>query len=194
MALPCRWTGTEPYWAGFAVAFVSLATIGQSLNKAAMRMLGTLVAVVVALTIIALFSQSRWLFMLLLSLWVGFCTYMMGGTSTSISGTSAASWRDHRMDAGPDSVNAFDIAILRAQETGLGILVYSLVAVLLWPSNSGKTSSLPRQSGLDPAPALQAYSGTDAGQGAAEKAQALRGQEVQDQTRFEPAPGCGGDR
>ncbi len=40
------------------------------------------------------------------------------------------------MDGGPDPVNAFDTAILRAQETGLGILVYSLVAIFLWPSSS----------------------------------------------------------
>ena len=40
------------------------------------------------------------------------------------------------MDAGPDSINAFNTATLRAQETGLGILVYSLVAIFLWPSNS----------------------------------------------------------
>jgi uncharacterized membrane protein YccC len=38
------------------VAFVSLATVGQSFSKAALRMFGTLVAVVVALTIIALIS------------------------------------------------------------------------------------------------------------------------------------------
>ena len=40
------------------------------------------------------------------------------------------------MDAGPDPVNAFDTAVLRAQQTGLGILVYSLVAIFLWPSSS----------------------------------------------------------
>ena len=33
------------YWAGLAVAMVSLASIGQSMNKAALRMFGTLVAV-----------------------------------------------------------------------------------------------------------------------------------------------------
>ena len=31
----------RPYWAGFAVAMISLATVGRSLNKAALRMLGT---------------------------------------------------------------------------------------------------------------------------------------------------------
>jgi hypothetical protein len=40
------------------------------------------------------------------------------------------------LDAGPDPINAFNTAILRAQETGLGILVYSLVAIFLWPSSS----------------------------------------------------------
>jgi len=64
----------RPYWAGFAVAFVSLATVGQSMIKAALRMLGTLIAVVVALLLIVLFAQDRWLFMLFLSVWVGFCS------------------------------------------------------------------------------------------------------------------------
>jgi len=38
----------NPYWAGFAVALISLSTAGQSFNKGAMRMLGTLVAGVAA--------------------------------------------------------------------------------------------------------------------------------------------------
>ena len=42
IALAMDWD--KPYWAGFAVAFCSLSTIGQSFNKAAMRMFGTLVA------------------------------------------------------------------------------------------------------------------------------------------------------
>ena len=40
IALYMNWD--RVYWAAFAVAFCSLATIGQSLNKAAMRMFGTL--------------------------------------------------------------------------------------------------------------------------------------------------------
>lgn len=39
--------------------------------------------------------------------------------------------------AGPTGESAFHIAILRTQETGLGILVYSLVSVFLWPQRSG---------------------------------------------------------
>ena len=49
------------YWAGFAVAFVSLSTVGQSFNKVAMRMFGT-VGIIVALLLISLFPQERWYF------------------------------------------------------------------------------------------------------------------------------------
>lgn len=77
IALSMDWD--KPYWAGFAVAFISLETIGQSLNKAAMRMLGTLVAMAVALTLIALFAQERWAFMLTLSIFLGLMAYRMGG-------------------------------------------------------------------------------------------------------------------
>jgi len=70
----------RPYWAGFAVAFVSLSSIGQSLNRAALRMFGTLLAMGVSLTLIALFAQERWAFILFLSVCSGFCAYMMSGS------------------------------------------------------------------------------------------------------------------
>jgi uncharacterized membrane protein YccC len=78
VALQMGWD--RPYRAGFAVAFVSLATVGQSLNKATLRMVGTVVGAIMALTLIGLFAQQRWLFMLFLSLWLGVCTYMNTGS------------------------------------------------------------------------------------------------------------------
>jgi uncharacterized membrane protein YccC len=137
IALSMNWENA--YWAGFSVAFISASNIGQSFNKGAMRMLGTLIAVVVALTIISLFVQDRWLFMIFLSAYVGFCTYMMGGTRLQyfwfVCGFVCVLIC---MDAGFDSVNAFNTAILRSQESGLGILTYSIVAILLWPQHSAK--------------------------------------------------------
>ena len=135
IALSMDWD--NPYWAGFGVAFISLSTVGQSFNKAAMRMFGTLAAAFFALTLIALFPQDRWLFMLSLSLYVGFCTYMMGGAKLqyfwNVCGFVCVIIC---MGGGADPVNAFATAVIRAQETGLGILVYSLVSLLLWPVSS----------------------------------------------------------
>lgn len=176
----------NPKWAGFAVAMISLATIGQSLNKATLRMAGTLVGMVVALTLIALFAQDRWLFILFLSLWIGLCTYLMGGTRHQyfwhVCGFVCAIIC---MSAGPDSANAFEIAILRTQETGLGILVYSLVSILLWPVSSradfeamvGKLASTQHQ-------LYRACLGLLQGRGDAGAAQSLKAQAIQEQTRF----------
>jgi uncharacterized membrane protein YccC len=72
IALSMDWP--KPMWAGFAVAFISLSTIGQSLNKGFLRMVGTLAAAVFSLTLIAIFPQERWWFMVGLSLFIGSCT------------------------------------------------------------------------------------------------------------------------
>jgi uncharacterized membrane protein YccC len=136
IALQMEWD--HPHWAAFAVAFVSLANIGQSLNKAALRMVGTVVAMVVAMTFIALAAQDRWLFMTLVSIWLALCTYRMGGARHqyfwNVCGFVAVVIC---MSAGPDSENAFHIALIRFLQTGLGILVYSLVCIFIWPVSSG---------------------------------------------------------
>lgn len=184
IALSMDWD--NPKWAGVAVAVISLATVGQSLNKATLRILGTLVAAVVALAIIAVSAQDRWLFILFLSIWIGLCTYMMakgknqylwhiGGFVVVIIAVEAFSASD-----------AFDVALLRAQQTGLGILVYSLVSVLVWPSNSqtrfdaavGKLVSTQRQ-------LFSSYLGLMQGAEGAKDALALRNALVQQQTGFE---------
>ncbi len=176
----------KAYWAGFAVAVTSLATTGQSLNKGAMRMLGTLVTTVVALIFIALFAQDRWLFMLFLSLYVGFCTYMMGGAKNQyfwhVCGFVCVVIC---MDAGPDSKEAFETAMLRAQETGLGILVYSLVSILIWPITSRADFEAAACELLSIQKQLyRSYLDLMRGEGNAGEAQALRAREVQEQTRF----------
>jgi uncharacterized membrane protein YccC len=136
IALHMDWD--QPHWAAFAVAFVSLANVGQSLNKAALRMVGTVVAMVVAMVFIATAAQDRWLFMTLVSLWLALCTYRMSGSRHqyfwNVCGFVAVVIC---MTAGPDSANAFHIAIIRFLQTGLGILVYSLVCIFIWPVSSG---------------------------------------------------------
>ena len=129
----------KPMWTAFAVAFVSLATVGQSLNKATLRMMGTLAGAVAALAIIGLSPQDRWLFLILYSFWISLCTYMMGGVKNQyfwhVAGFVCGIIC---MDGGVNSENAFQITMLRTQQTGLGILVYGLISALLWPNDSGR--------------------------------------------------------
>jgi uncharacterized membrane protein YccC len=128
----------HPSWAGVAVLMVSLSTAGQSLNKAGLRMLGTLVAAVVALTLLALFPQDRWGFLVALSLYLGFCTYMLSGPKRSYFWFCAGFVCLIIVVGGASSPeNAFETAVVRTQETALGIALYSVIAALLWPRRSG---------------------------------------------------------
>ncbi len=130
IALSMDWD--RPYWAAFAVAFVSLATVGESMSKAALRLLGTVTTAVIALTLIALFAQERWLFMVFLSIYIGICAYMVSGAKYQYFWqVSAFVCVIVCFDAGPDPVNAFDTAVIRVLQTGLGILVCSLVTLFV---------------------------------------------------------------
>jgi len=55
IALPMNWD--SPFWAGFAVAFVSLSTVGQFFIKAVIRMFGIMSAAFCALTLIVLVPE-----------------------------------------------------------------------------------------------------------------------------------------
>jgi len=135
IALAMDWD--RPYWAAFAVAFVSLTTVGQSVNKAVLRITGTVMAMAVSLLIISLSAQDRWLFIVLLSLFTSLCVYMLGGQRAGyfwqVGGFVTAIIC---IDSGPDPTSAFDTAIMRGLETSMGILVYTLVALFLWPNSS----------------------------------------------------------
>ena len=170
----------KPHWAAFGVVMISLPTMqGQSLNKGAMRMLGTLLAVCAAITFLALFPQQRWPFMAVLSLYVGFCAYMMTGKKHQYfwyaSGFICVVIAVHSSN----SLTAFEIMTERVQETGTGILVYSLVSALLWPINSRDALEQASRRLFDIQIKLyRSYRDLMAGQGSLEDSRPLRDQEL----------------
>src|SRR5262249_44624388 len=135
VALSMDWD--KPYWAAFVVAFCNLSTVGESLNKSLLRLSGTLLGSLAALTLISLFAQDRWLFLTCMSVFIGFCTFMMFGTSRwyfwQVAGLSVPLLA---LAGGANAPNDFEAVILRTQETALGILSYSLVWLLLWPTST----------------------------------------------------------
>jgi len=124
----------RPHWAGLAVALCSLGTVGESFNKGLLRILGTFLAGSVAIALIILFPQDRWSYMLAATLYVAFCAYMMGHSSRwyvwFIGGYVMTLLA---LAAGPVGATVFETVVLRLQQTTMGVVVYSLVATLLWP-------------------------------------------------------------
>ncbi|MGD9054683.1 MAG: FUSC family protein [Desulfobacterales bacterium] len=127
----------KPHWAGFAVAMISLSTAGQSLDKGFMRMLGTVLGVGMAFLLIALFPQQRWGFMMVVSVFIGFCTYMLTGQRYPYAWFVAAFvCLIIAVSSSADTAQTFQIGVMRLQETGLGILIYSLISVFIWKQSS----------------------------------------------------------
>ena len=68
----------SPASAGLTVAVLAFPSRGQGLEKAGYRVLATVIGVVAAIAIIGTFSQTHWLLIAVLALWVGGCVYVSG--------------------------------------------------------------------------------------------------------------------
>ena len=138
IALQSDWL--NPYWAAFAVAMISLQTAGESIHKGLNRMLGTIPGCIAAVVILALAAQSRWEFILLTSLWIFFTAYMsMRSRNSTYLWTVAGFVCLVLVTSGAStSEDLFQHIVFRMLETAMGIAVYTLISVFLWPqTNAG---------------------------------------------------------
>ena len=120
-----------------SVAMISLPTVGQSLNKGVLRMMGTVAAAFLAFLYLSWFIQDRWAMLAILTVHVGFCCYMLTGKKMLYSWfVCGYVCLIICIGGGSSSADAFHIAVVRAGETAMGILVYTLVSVFLWPQNN----------------------------------------------------------
>ena len=128
----------KPIWAGYTAASISLDVTGESIQKGLNRITGAVVGSIAGFVLLAFFIQDRWLFFLFLSLHVAVCTYFSFGTERYNYFWQQAGF--FAIVVGLDSAfspaNAFALAIERTQGAGTGLLVYMLVGLLLWPTNS----------------------------------------------------------
>ncbi len=136
IALQADWM--NPYWAGWAVAVVALPTAGASIQKGMLRILGTIPGCLAALVIHALAVQDRWTFILLTCGWMFFTTYMMVRKEKNsyfwvMAGYVCLMILLSDVDS---SANMFESAVFRTVETVMGVVVYTLVAVFLWPQTN----------------------------------------------------------
>ena len=125
----------NPYWAGWAVAVIALPTAGASIRKGTLRVVGTIPGCIAALVIHALAPQERWTFMLLTCGWMFFTTYLMVSRKKdsylwTMAGYVCLMILLSDLDS---SGNMFESAVFRTVETVMGVVVYTLIAVFLWP-------------------------------------------------------------
>ncbi|GEM79136.1 FUSC family protein [Vibrio superstes] len=133
------WFGWDkPYWAGIAVIVAAAnESYSHSIRKGINRLLGTIFGVVCAGLLLMYFPQDHLMFIFCFSLLLAVCSFMgshkkfgYAFTITFTVCTLVASMGSF------DGANTFNIAILRIQETVLGLFVFSVVFSLLWPQKT----------------------------------------------------------
>ncbi|NAZ45037.1 FUSC family protein [Vibrio toranzoniae] len=136
LALWFQWE--KPYWAAIAVAVMALnESFAHSINKGHNRLMGTLLGTGYAFFLIAMFSQDRFLFLAFFTLFLGICIFMSSDEKYGyIFSIGFAVCSIISCMGGFDSQVTFYFAVLRIQETLLGVITFSIVYRLVWPVNT----------------------------------------------------------
>ncbi|MEZ8370830.1 FUSC family protein [Vibrio splendidus] len=136
LALWFQWE--KPYWAAIAVAVMALnESFAHSINKGHNRLMGTLLGTGYAFFLIAMFSQDRFLFLTFFTLFLGTCIFMSSDEKYGyVFSIGFAVCSIISCMGGFDSQVTFHFAVLRIQETILGIVTFSIVYRLIWPVNT----------------------------------------------------------
>ena len=180
IALKLSWM--NPSWAGFGVVMIAMATQGQSLHKGLNRMAGTIPACIAALLIFSAAAQDRWLFMFLTALWLSFTTYMMIRSKNNPYFWNVAGFVALiiLVSYPITSENVFNHVLYRTLETAMGITVYTLVTVFIWPiKNTGLLTKISTDLINTQMARYQAASDWISGNGGKDKSEALAKQNLQ---------------
>ena len=135
----------KPYWAAISVIVVAANdNYNVAIKHGRNRLFGTIAGVIFAVFNVHYFAQDREMFIFSVLCFAAICVYMSNWQRYGYAFKMAFTVGIIIAAMGQfDSFSTFDFAVLRVQETTLGILVYSLVFQFLWPRN---TESLFRQS------------------------------------------------
>ncbi|MFA9472912.1 MAG: FUSC family protein, partial [Deltaproteobacteria bacterium] len=134
LALRANWM--SPTWAAIAVAMIGQPGHGQSLYKGMLRAIGTLIAFFCGLFILMLFPQDRWLTLVATSPFLGYFTYRMKGQNSYLWFVAAFVTPMIVMAGPAQPGHAFEFAAYRTLETLMGIGVWALVSIFLWPATN----------------------------------------------------------
>lgn len=126
----------RPFWAMATVYITSQPLSGAVRSKAVFRLIGTIVGAGAAVLLVPLFVNAPLLLSLALAAWVAGCQFvslldrtprsylfMLAGYTAALIGFPAV--------AHPEAI--FDVAVLRAQEIGIGVACAALIHAVVWP-------------------------------------------------------------
>ncbi len=131
------WNLDKPFWAGFSALVVSLSTLGQSIQKGLLRMVGTVTGAVAGLILYFFWGQLRWPMLVMLCLYILLMVFLLlRSRQSSYFFYTSAIVAILIVVQSRSGDTPFTVAVDRMWETLLGILIYTVLALLLWPRSS----------------------------------------------------------
>ncbi len=126
-----------PQYGALAIVLVGMGAADASLKKGLLRVAGTAVGVAIGLLMLGLFAQDRWGAMLFFAGYLVLVTYNMLGSRYAyawfVAGfVPAIVWADTYMNV----QNSFYFGTYRYLETATGVVIYTIVAMVLWPRST----------------------------------------------------------
>ncbi|MGR5065173.1 FUSC family protein [Photobacterium sp. DNB22_13_2] len=138
IALAIAFGWEKPYWAAITVVVVAANdNYNTAIKHGRNRLLGTVLGIVYAVLTVHFFAQDREFFILSLLGFSAFCVYMSGCERYGYAFKMAFTVGVIIAAMGQfNNTATFGFAVLRIQETMLGVLVYSVVFQVIWPKNT----------------------------------------------------------
>ena len=132
--IPMSMGWAQPQTAATTVMLIAATGgLSESLQKGVWRIIGTVTGAVLGLSLISLFPQDRMIYLTAVSCTVAVIIYLYHayqGDSTVFMLTAVVTLMVFN---GGDADGAFVYGVDRAFMTALGVIIYTLVASLLWP-------------------------------------------------------------
>jgi uncharacterized membrane protein YccC len=131
--IPMAMGWSQPQTAAITVMLIATAgVVGESVMKGAARVAGTLIGGIIGMTLIAMFPQDRMVYLMLLSVFATFFLYMYhvyqgDGTVYMLTALMIMMVYTGEVD------DTFLYGVDRIYMTVLGIVVYTVVGLFLWP-------------------------------------------------------------
>ena len=127
---------SQPMWAMMTAIIVAQPLAGMVVQKGLARLVGTLVGTAMSILLMSLSAQTPWLFLLMLSIWLGLCTaastmlrsawayaFVLAGYTVAIISLPAIILQ----------LPVLDHALARSTEIILGVICATATSALLWP-------------------------------------------------------------
>jgi len=125
---------TQPQTAVITILLIAAAgPLGESISKGVNRVLGTIVGAIIGMTLIALFPQDRILYLLFLSLFVSFFLYLTRAYKGDMTVFMLTAVTMMMVFKSGEVDDVFIYGIDRTYMTIVGVVLYTLVGIFIWP-------------------------------------------------------------